>query len=66
MKRKAYGGPREDVASQSPGPCTTQAEALREGKAFLAEAGILCPWAATPAWLFGICPRPMPQQGLKR
>lgn len=66
MKRKADGGPREDVASQSPGPCTAQAEALGEGKAFLAGAGILCPRAAAPAWLFGICPRPMTQQGLKR
>lgn len=66
MKWKAYGGPVQGVVSQSHGPCISRAEALRECKAFLAQAGTLCPWATTTAWLFGICPRPMTQQGLKR
>lgn len=64
MKRKAFNGPRHRVASQSHGPCISRAEALREGKAFLAQAGMLCPLATTTARLFGICPRPMTQQGL--
>lgn len=62
---KAYGGPLQDVVFQSQGPCISQAEALREGKAFLAQAVMLCPLDITTARLFGICPRPMAQQGLK-
>lgn len=65
MKWKAYGGPLQDVVSHSHRPCISQAEALREDKAFLAQAGMPCPWATATAWLFGICPRPMTQQGLK-
>lgn len=65
MKWKAYSGPLQDVVSHSHGPCISRAEALREGKAFLAQAGIVCPLATTTTRLFGICPRPMTQQGLK-
>lgn len=65
MKWKAFDGPHLQVVSQSHRPRISQAEALREGKAFLAQAGMLCPLATTTAWLFGICPRPMTQQGLK-
>lgn len=65
MKWKAFDGPHQQVVSQSHGPRISRAEALREGKAFLAQAGMLCPLATTTAWLFGICPRPMTQQGLK-
>lgn len=65
MKWKAFDGPHQDVVSQSHGPCISPAEALRESKAFLAEAEMQCPLATTTARLFGICPRPMTQQGLK-
>lgn len=54
--------PRCGLPEPSHGPCITRAEALREGKAFLAQARMLCPLAATTARLFGICPRPMTQQ----
>lgn len=53
------------MVSQSHRPCIFRVEALKEGKAFLTQAGMLCLWATTTAWLFGICPRPMTQQGLK-
>lgn len=64
MKWRAFDGPhhRDDA------PRATDHASLRRRhseKAAFWPKRMLCPLATTTAWLFGICPRPMTQQGLK-